>query len=133
LFFQLKCSHLVPAKAPLPEEAVFKRNQEAVERRQAARKEQHNEKEIDKCDRNDYRIKHRKAGEHNDSSDEDLSLPPVWSEDEPSIAIDWSDMSRSPSPSPPGSGGELVAVARAGHSREGCRLELAVGGPSHQR
>jgi hypothetical protein len=57
----------------------------------------------------------------------------VWSEDEPNIAIDWSDMSRSPSPSPPGSGGELIAAARAGRSREWCRLELAVGGPPHQR
>jgi hypothetical protein len=34
----------VPAKVPLPEEAIFKRNQAAAERRRAERKEQHKEK-----------------------------------------------------------------------------------------
>jgi hypothetical protein len=51
----------VSAKVPLPEEAIFKRNQAAAERRRAARKVQHNELEIAKCDRNNNRIKRRKA------------------------------------------------------------------------
>jgi hypothetical protein len=33
---QLKCAHLVLAKAPLPEEAIFNRNKVAAERRHAA-------------------------------------------------------------------------------------------------
>jgi hypothetical protein len=90
----------VPTKAPLLEEAIFKRNQAVAERRQAARKEQHKEQEITKRDRNDNRINHRKAGEPNVSFDEDLSPPSAWSRDEPSVATDWSDMSGSPSPSP---------------------------------
>jgi hypothetical protein len=52
----------VPAKVPLPEEAIFKRNQATAERQRAARKEQHKEKEIAKRDRNDNHIKRRKAG-----------------------------------------------------------------------
>jgi hypothetical protein len=63
-------------------------------------KEQHKEKEIAKLDQNDNRIKCHKAGERNVSSDEDPSLPPAWSGDEPSVAIDWNDMSGSPSLSP---------------------------------
>jgi hypothetical protein len=35
---QLKCAHLVPAKAPLPEEVIFNQNHAAAERRRAARK-----------------------------------------------------------------------------------------------
>jgi hypothetical protein len=35
---QLKCAYLVPAKVPLPEEAIFNRNKAAVERRCAAHK-----------------------------------------------------------------------------------------------
>jgi hypothetical protein len=38
LLRQLKCAHLVPAKAPLPEEAIFNQNQAAAEKRRAARK-----------------------------------------------------------------------------------------------
>jgi hypothetical protein len=102
LLFQLKCSHLVPAKVPLPEEAILKHNQAAVERRRVERKEQHKEKEIAKCNRNGNRIKRRKEGEHNVSSNEDPSLSPPWSGDKPSVAVDWSDMSGSPSPSPHG-------------------------------
>jgi hypothetical protein len=49
----------VPAKAPLPKETIFKRNQVAADRRRAERKEQHKEKEIAKRDRNDNRIKRR--------------------------------------------------------------------------
>jgi hypothetical protein len=41
LSWKLKCAHLVPAKAPLPEEAIFNQNQAAAERRRAARKAQH--------------------------------------------------------------------------------------------
>jgi hypothetical protein len=47
----------VLAKAPLPEEAIFNRNKAAMERRRAARKVQHKEREITKRDRNDNRIK----------------------------------------------------------------------------
>jgi hypothetical protein len=88
----------VPTKAPLSEEAIFKCNQAAAEKRWAARKEQYKEKEIAKCDRNDNRIKRHKAGERNVSSNEDLSPPPAWSGDEPSVAIHWNDMFGSASP-----------------------------------
>jgi hypothetical protein len=97
----LKCSNLVPAKAPLPEEVIFNRNKEAAERRHAARKEQHKERKIAKRDRNDNRIKRRKAGEHGISSNEDLSPEPSWSGDVPSATMDWSDMSGSSSSLPP--------------------------------
>jgi hypothetical protein len=100
-FLQLKCVHLVPAKAPLPDEVIFKRNQAAAEKRRAACKAQHKEQEITKCDRNDNHIKQRKAGECDVSSDEDPSSKPVWSDDEPNAAVDWSDMSGSSTPSPP--------------------------------
>jgi hypothetical protein len=40
LLRQLKCAHLVPAKAPLPEESIFNQDQPA-EKRRAARKVQH--------------------------------------------------------------------------------------------
>jgi hypothetical protein len=54
-----------------------------------------------KHDRNDNCIKRRKVGERNVSSDEDPSPLPVWSRDEPSATVNWSEMSRSSSPSPP--------------------------------
>jgi hypothetical protein len=98
--FQLKSSHLVPAKAPLPEEAIFKRNQATADRRRAKRKEWHKEKEIAKRDRNDNRIQRRKAGEHHVSSNEDPSLSQPWSGDEPSAEVDSSGISGSPLPSP---------------------------------
>jgi hypothetical protein len=101
LFLQLKCVHLVSAKAPLPEEAIFNRNKAVVERRRAARKAQHKEREIAKSDRNDNRIKRRKAGEHDVSSNKDPSPEPAWSGDEPNVAVDLSDMSGSSTPSPP--------------------------------
>jgi hypothetical protein len=41
LLRQLKCAHLVPARAPLPEEAIFNQNQAASEKRRVARKAQH--------------------------------------------------------------------------------------------
>jgi hypothetical protein len=53
LLSQLKCAHLVPAKAPLPEKAIFNRNKAAAERRWAVRKAQYKEREIAKRDRND--------------------------------------------------------------------------------
>jgi hypothetical protein len=69
LSLQLRCGHLVSAKAPLPEEAIFNRNKAATERRRAARKAQHKE-----CDRIANLIKRRKAGERTVSSNEDPSL-----------------------------------------------------------
>jgi hypothetical protein len=35
---QLKCAHLIPAMAPLPEEAIFNQKKAAAEERRAARK-----------------------------------------------------------------------------------------------
>jgi hypothetical protein len=98
---QLRCAHLVPAKAPLPEEVIFNRNKAAAKRRCAAHKAQHKEREIAKCDQNDSRIKRWKAGEHDVSSNEDLSPEPSWSGDVDSAAVDWSDMSRLSSSLPP--------------------------------
>jgi hypothetical protein len=62
LFLQLKCTHFVPAKAPLPEKAIFKQNQAATEKWRAAHKAEHKVQEITKRNRNDNRIKWRKAG-----------------------------------------------------------------------
>jgi hypothetical protein len=98
---QLKCTHLVPAKAPLPEEAIFNRNKAAVERQRAASKAQHKERQIAMCDRNDNRIKRQKAGERGVSSDEDLSSEPSWSGDVPSAVVNWSEMSGLSSSLPP--------------------------------
>jgi hypothetical protein len=83
LSFQLKCTHLIPAKAPLPEEAIFNRNKAVAERQCATCKAQHKERQIAKRDRNDNRIKKRKAGERGVSSDEDPSPEPSWSGDTP--------------------------------------------------
>jgi hypothetical protein len=71
LLRQLKCAHLIPAKVPLPKEAIFNQNQAAVEKRRAARKAQHKKRQIAKRDRNDNCNKRRKAGEQGISSDED--------------------------------------------------------------
>jgi hypothetical protein len=98
---QLKCAHFVPAKVPLPEEAIFNRNKAAAERRQAARKAQHKESEIAKRDRIDNHIKRQKAREHDVSSNEDPSPEPTWTGDEPSTVVDESDMSGLSTPSPP--------------------------------
>jgi hypothetical protein len=98
----LKCAHLVPAKAPLPEEAIFNWNKVAAERRRATRKAQHKEREIDKRDRNDNHIKRQKAGERDISSNEDLSPEMSWSDDVASATVEWSNMSGSSSLSPPG-------------------------------
>jgi hypothetical protein len=84
----LKCAHLVPTKASLPEEAIFNQKQAAAEERRAARKAQHKKRQIAKRDRNDNRIKRRKAGELGVSSDEDLSPESSWSGDVASAAID---------------------------------------------
>jgi hypothetical protein len=65
-------------KPSLPEEAIFKCNQATAGRRRAERKLRHKEKEIAKHDRNDERIKRRKVGDTNVSSNEDLSPPPAW-------------------------------------------------------
>jgi hypothetical protein len=88
LLLQLKCAHLVPAKEPLPEEAIFNQNQAAAERRRAARKAQHKKRQITKRDRNDDRNKRRKAGEQGVSSDEDSLPEPSWSGDVASAAVD---------------------------------------------
>jgi hypothetical protein len=73
---QFRCAHLVPAKAPLPEEAIFNRNKADAERRHATRKVQHKECEIAKHDRNDNHIKRQKTGERDISSNEDPSPEP---------------------------------------------------------
>jgi hypothetical protein len=65
------------------------------------RKAQHKERHIAKRDRNDNRIKRRKAVELGVSSDEDPLPEPSWSGDVPSAVVDWSDMSVSSSSSPP--------------------------------
>jgi uncharacterized low-complexity protein len=70
---QLKCAHLVPAKAPLSEEAIFNQKQAVVEKRCAKHKAQHKKCQIAKCDRNDNHNKRWKAGELGVSSDEDPS------------------------------------------------------------
>jgi hypothetical protein len=101
LSLQLKCAYLIPAKAPLPEEAIFNRNKAAVERRRAACKARHKKCQITKRNQNDNRIKRRKAGELGVSSDEDPSPESSWSGDVASAAVDWSDMSGSSSSSPP--------------------------------
>jgi hypothetical protein len=88
LLRQVKCAHLVPAKAPLPEEAIFNQNQAAAEKRRVARKAQHKKHQIAKRDRNDDRNKRRKAGEQGVSSDEDPSPEPSWSSDVASAAVD---------------------------------------------
>jgi hypothetical protein len=49
----LKCAHVVPAKAPLPEEAIFNKNQAAAEKRRATCKAQHKKCQITKRDPND--------------------------------------------------------------------------------
>jgi hypothetical protein len=86
---QLKCAHLIPAKALLPEEAIFNKNKTAAEKRRAARKVQHKKCQIAKRDRNDNCTKRRKAGELGVSSDEDPSPEPSWSGDVASAAVDW--------------------------------------------
>jgi hypothetical protein len=101
LFLQLRCAYLVPAKAPLPEEAIFKWNKAVAERRHAAHKAQHKEREIAKRDQNDNHMKRQKAGERNVSSNEDPSPEPSWSGDVASAAVDWSDMLGSFTSSPP--------------------------------
>jgi hypothetical protein len=89
---QLRCAHLVPPKAPLPEEAIYNQNKATIERQRAARKAQHKEREIAKRDWNENSIKRRKAGEHDVSSKEDPSPKLSWSDDMASATVDWSDM-----------------------------------------
>jgi hypothetical protein len=84
----LKCTYLVPTKAPLPEEAIFNRNKAEAEKRHAAHKAQHKKRQIAKRDRFDYCIKRRKAGELGISSDEDPSPELSWSGDVASVAVD---------------------------------------------
>jgi hypothetical protein len=88
LSLQLKCAHLVPAKAPLSEEAIFNHKKAVVEERRDARKAQHKKRQIAKRDRNDNRTKRRKAGELGVSSDEDPSPEPSCSGDVASATID---------------------------------------------
>jgi hypothetical protein len=84
---QLKCAHLVSVKAPLSKEAIFNRNKAAAERRRAARKAQHKEREIAKHDQNDNHIKRWKAWERGVSSNEDPSPESSWSGDVASAAV----------------------------------------------
>jgi hypothetical protein len=111
LSLQLKCAHLVSAKAPLQEEVIFNQKLAATEKRRAARKAQHKKRQIAKRDHNDNRNKRRKAGELGVSSDEDPSPEPSWSGDVASAAVDWSNMSGS-SPSSPPRGGEVSSSSR---------------------
>jgi hypothetical protein len=111
LLRQLKCDHLIPAKAPLPEEAIFKQNQAAAEKRRIARKAQHKKRQITKRSRNDDINKGRKAGETGVSSDEDPSPEPSCNGDVASTVIDWSNMLGSSSSSPP-RGAELSSSHR---------------------
>jgi hypothetical protein len=97
----LKCAHLVPAKASLPEEAILNQNKAATEKRRAARKAQHKKRQTAKRDRNDNYNKRWKAGELGVSSDKDSLPEPSWSGDVASAAVDWSNMSGSSSSSPP--------------------------------
>jgi hypothetical protein len=101
LLSQLKCAHLIPAKAPLPEEAIFNQKQAAAEKRRTARKAQHKKRQITKRDRNDNRNNRRKVRELSVSSDEDPSPEPSWSGDVASAAVDWSNMLGLSSSSPP--------------------------------
>jgi hypothetical protein len=84
----LKCVHLVPAKAPLLENAIFNQNKATVEKRRAARKGKHKKHQIAKRDQNDNRIKRWKVGKLGISSDEDPSPEPSWSGDVASAAVD---------------------------------------------
>jgi hypothetical protein len=127
LSLQLKCAHLVPAKAPLPKEAIFNQNQTAMEKRRAVRKAQHKKRQIAKRDHNDNRTKSWKTGELGVSSDEDPLPEPSWSGDVASVAVDWSNMLGSSSSSPP-SGAEVSSPRR---SREVGR-DKTVGSSSHQ-
>jgi hypothetical protein len=97
----LKCAYLVPAKAPLPEEAIFNQKQAAAEKRHVACKAHHKKCQIAKRNRNDNRNKRRKAGELGVSSDEDLSPEPSWRGDVARATVDWSDMTGLSSSSPP--------------------------------
>jgi hypothetical protein len=112
LSLQLKCAHLILAKATLPEEAIFNQKQVTTEKRRAARKAQHKKRQIAKRDHNDNYTKRRKAGELGISSHEDPSPEPLWSGDVASAAVDWSNMSGSSSSSLP-RGGEVSSSRRS--------------------
>jgi hypothetical protein len=122
---QLKCTHLVPAKAPLLEEVIFNQKQATAEKRRATRKARHKKRQIVTRDRNDNRTKRRKAGELGVSSDEDTSPEPSWSGDVASAAIDWSNMSRSSSSSLP----RGVEVSSS-HRPQAARRDKTVGSSS---
>jgi hypothetical protein len=126
LLWQLKCTHLVLAKAPLPEEAIFNQDQAAAEKRDAARKVQHKKHQITKRDRNNNRTKRRKAWELGVSSDEDPSPEPSWSGDVASVVVDWSNISGSSSSSPPR--GAEVSLS---HRPREAKHDKTVGSSSH--
>jgi hypothetical protein len=125
LSLQLKCAHLILAKAPLPEEAIFNQKKTAAEERWTARKERHKKCQITKRDRNDNRTKRRKAGEAGVSSDEDPAPGPSWSGDIASAVIYWSNMSGSSSSSPP----RGVEVSSS-HQPQAARRDKTVGSSS---
>jgi hypothetical protein len=89
------------------------------QRRGVLRVAQHKKRQIAKRDHNDDRNKRQKEGETSVSSDEDPSPEPSWSGDVVSATIDWSNMSRSSSSSPPR--GDEVSSSRwsreAGHAQ----------------
>jgi hypothetical protein len=133
LLRQLKCTHLIPAKAPLSEEAIFNQNQAATEKRRATRKARHKKRQIAKRDRNDDHNKRRKAGETGVSSDEDPSPEPSWSGDVTSVTIDWSNMSGSSSSSPP-RGAEVSSSRRpreVGHDKTVGSISRPAAPPAH--
>jgi hypothetical protein len=124
---QLKCAHLILAKAPLPDEVIFNQNKDAMEKRRTARKAQHKKHQIAKRDRNDNRTKRRKVGELGVSSDEDPSPEPSWSGDVASMAVDWSNMSGLSSSSPP-----RGAEVSSSHRPQAAGSDKTVGSSSRQ-
>jgi hypothetical protein len=99
LCLQLKSSHLIPTKPPLPQDAIFNYSQAAAERRRAERRAKHKEVEITKREWNDQRAKCQKLKEITVPSDEDPSLLPAWSDDDQSLDVDWSALSGWPTSS----------------------------------
>jgi hypothetical protein len=93
-----------------------------MKKRRAACKAQHKKRQITKHNRNDNHTKRRKAEELGVSSNEDPSLEPSWSGDVASAAVDWSNISRSSSSSPP----RNAEVSSSRQPRE-ARRDKAVG------
>jgi hypothetical protein len=78
----LKCVDLVPAKPPLPQDAIHNRARAKAERRRVKCKAKHKEAEIAKHERNDQRAKCRKLKEIAIIMDEYPSPSPAWTGDD---------------------------------------------------